>query len=286
MHGSLLVVFVTTMFVAGGVTVSAMAAEPDSFSAAFGADYTRSDLSGGGHEDTRGFSAATRFTLDNFTDLNTGIFTDLNIEINGSYHWVTATGVNVNSWTVAGNLFWAPAWGRLGPTVTYASVGSGSSATALGLAEHAWSYGAFVEFFAGSSVTLAVKGGGLNGNTSFSTDITVPTTSHRAGSYLGGSVTGYPLPDIALNARIEYVNAGDVQVTSYGLGAEYLFSERLPVSVTGGYWHTDSSNGGGNGDNWIVGLKFYVGGPAPLVTRHRTGTLGALGIISGFRSGS
>jgi len=251
-------------------SAEADAAAPIGLVGTFVAEYARSDANGA-NADLWGASGAAAFGLGT---------NDIGGEINGGYHRLTIDDVDADSdiWNVGGSLFWAPAIGRFGPTVTYSSISF--SGAASGLDVHATTYGVFGEFFASPFITIAVKGGGLSGDA----NISGFGGSSDTGTYLGGSLTGYLMPNLALNGAIDYVDFAGGQVTTYGANAEFLISEMTPISVFAGYNHTQISDGGGDADAWIIGLKFYTGGPAPLVTHHRTGTLGSVGTVSGIQS--
>jgi hypothetical protein len=249
----------------------ANAAAPVGLVGTFSAEYARSD-SNGSNADVWGLSGAGAF---GFGDTN-----EIGGEINGGYHRLSIPDVDADSdiWNVGGSVFWAPAIGRFGPTVTYSSISF--SGAASGLDVHATTYGVFGEFFASPFITLAAKGGGVSGKANLSG----VGSGSDTGTYLGGSVTGYLMPNLALNGAIDYLDFSGIKVTAYGVNAEYLISEMTPISVFAGYNHTQISDGGGDADAWLIGLKFYTGGPAPLVTRHRTGTLGSVGTVSGLQS--
>jgi len=248
------------------VASSAQAAAPNGFAGTFSADYANTDYSGGGgNADTWGLNGAGAFDLG---------MNDLGGEINGSYHRVSVDSFDANIWNIGGSVFWAPGYGRFGPTISYTTVNFNDIS---GVDAHATTYGLFGEFFVNDMFTIGVKGGGTDGKW----NISGFGSGSETGGYVGGELTGYAMPNLAIKGNVEYVEVGGVHVTNYGLNAEYLVSEETPISVFGGYTRTDLSNGAGHGDTWMVGLKFYVG-PGNLVTRHRTGTLGSLGTVSGL----
>ena len=102
--------------------------------------------------------------------------------------------------------------------------------------------------------------------------------------YFGGELTGYVMPDLAVKGSIDYLSVSGGHITTYGIGAEYLTSETLPISIYGGYSRGDLSNNAGHTDMWFAGLKFYTDGPMSLVTHHRTGTTGTIGSVTGISS--
>jgi hypothetical protein len=229
-------------------------------------DYANSDYSGGGGDsDTWGFNAAGAFGL--------GFNNQIGAEINGGYHNVSFNGPDADIWNIGGSIYWAPAFGRLGPSITYTSLDFGG-----GFGAHATTYGVFGEFFVSPYITLGIKGGGMDsGGSGFA-------GNDDSGAYVGGALTGYVVPNLAINGAIDYLDFDFGHLTSYGVSAEYLFSQMLPVSVFGGYTRSDLSNNLGDVDTWFIGLKFYTSGTgAPLVEHHRTETLGSIGTVTGLQ---
>jgi len=229
-------------------------------------DYANSQYSGGGDADTWGVSAAVAFGLGWFNN-------QVGADVNGGYHRISFSGPDADSWNIGGSMYWAPTFGRFGPSISYTSIDFGG-----GLDAHDTAYGVFGEFFATPFITAGVKVGGVqNGGSGFA-------SSGNSGSYVGGSLTGYLTPDFAINGTIDYLDISAAHLTSYGVKAEYLFSQALPISVFAGYTRTDLSNNLGNVDTVFVGLKFYTSeAAAPLVVHHRTETLGSIGTVTGLQ---
>ena len=150
--------------------------------------------------------------------------------------------------------------GRIGGTVGYNGL-SGSGAGTFNVTN----YGGFAEWYAAPMFTVGVKGGGA----------TASAGGFGSGSatYVGGEAVVYALPDLALNADIDYLSISGGNLTSYGGTAEWLVSEHVPVSVYGGYTYSEFSGGGGHLSTWMVGLKFYLNGngASTLADRQRTG---------------
>jgi hypothetical protein len=123
---------------------------------------------------------------------------------------------------------------------------------------NATSYGGGGEWYATPWLTAAVDGGGISG-------------SGSSGGYVGGGLKGYICPDAALDGRIDYLSISSEHVTNYGLHAEWLPMESLPVSLNATYGHISTSFG--DTDMWMVGLKLYLNdSPATsLEDRQRTG---------------
>jgi hypothetical protein len=248
---------------------SAQAAAPNGFVGTFSADYFNTHFSdGGGNADTWGLNGAGAFGLG---------MNDLGAEINGSYHRLSVSSVDANIWGVGGSIFWAPGNGRFGPSVSYTKLDFTGAAS--GIDAHATTYGVFGEFFVNDMFTVGVKGGGTDGKV----NVSGFGSGSGSGGYIGGELTGYAMPNLAIKGNIDYLDVGGSHVTNYGINAEYLVSEATPISVFGGYVRTDLSNGAGHGDTWLIGLKFYTNGAGSLVDHHRTGTLGNIGTVSGLQ---
>jgi hypothetical protein len=64
-----------------------------------------------------------------------------------------------------------------------------------------------------------------------------------------------PLPDIAIDGLVNYLNINGVSLTWISGIAEWLIFEGLPISIFGGYSYLTGS-GSGHADIWLVGLKF------------------------------
>jgi len=246
---------------------SAQAAAPNGYVGTLSADYANTSYSGGGgHADTWGLNGALAFGMN-----------DWGGEIDGTYHRLSVSSVDANIWGVGGSIFWAPGTFRAGPSVSYTKIDF--SGAASGIDAHATTYGVFGEYFLTNAFTVGLKGGGTDGEL----NVSGFGSGSASGGYVGGELIGYATPDFAIKGNIDYIDVGGGHVTNYGLNAEYLFSEDTPISVFGGYTRTDLSGGGGHGDTFLIGFKFYTSGPAPLVTHHRTGTLGTIATPTGLQ---
>lgn len=251
------------------LATSAQAESPTTLVGTLSGDYSNSRYSGGGgNADTWGLNAAGAFGLG---------MNDIAAEVDGSWHSFSSNGVDANIWGIGGNVFWAPGNGRFGPSVSYTSINF--SGAASGLDAHATTYGLFGEFFVSDAFTIGVKGGGTDGKAS----LNGVGSSSGSGGYVGGELTGYAMPDLAIKGTIDYLDVSGSHVTSYGVGAEYLVSETTPFSIFGGYTRGDLSGGAGHVDNWFIGVKYYTGGGGSLVTQNRSKTLGSIGTVPGVR---
>lgn len=219
---------------------------------------------GGGSENLWGVDAAGAFGVGNFPAVGA--------EVDGGYHNLSVTGASSNLWNVGGSLFWAGFPGRAGATVSYLS--ASASAGGISITANTTTYGAFLEYYFSDLLTAGAKAGGVSASASAG-----GFGGSGSGSYVGGDVIGYVLPDLALSGHILYQSAGGGgNSTSFYAGAEYLVSEELPVSISGGYMNTQFSNGGGSTNTWLLTLTFYTSGPGvPLRDDHRNGTLGWIG---------
>ncbi len=194
------------------------------------------------------------------------------VEATGGYHNLSNTGIgrDLDIWNVGGSAFWANVQGRLAATVNYYS----TSAFRADL--HVTSYGAGGEFYAGPSVTLAVKGGGNTVDVSG-----FGGSGSDSGGYAGGMAQWYPMPNLSLSGSVDYAEFSFLDATSETFKAEYLASETLPVSVYAGYEHVEYNTSGfglgGDGDLFSRrAWKFYMNGSdsGTLVDRQRSGSLG------------
>ena len=181
----------------------------------------------------------------------------LNAQIDGGYHSLSATngGPSLNNWDANGTLFWLGSEGRVGASVGY------NDLSTSGFDGHIVNYGGFAEWYGTSSITVGIKGGGVNAS-----------NGGGSGDYVGGELVWYVIPDLNANATVDYLTFGGGHLTNYSGEAEWLVSEDVPVSVFGGYTRTEASGGIG-ANTWLVGLKLYTNsnGASTLVDRQRTG---------------
>ena len=113
--------------------------------------------------------------------------------------------------------------------------------------------------------TLGAKGGGATASGGGFTG---------TADYFGGEAVFYVVPDLALNADVDYLSVGSGEnLSNYGGTVEWLVSESTPISVYGNYTYTELSSGGGHLTTWLVGVKFYLNnnGASTLVDRQRSG---------------
>ena len=180
--------------------------------------------------------------------------------------------VDQDLWGVGGALFWNPAWGRVGGSLHYNSLNTDTGFGDFDI--NVLQYGVFAEWFAGDGITVGAKAGGLS--------LDADGSDSESGWYVGGALTGYLMPNLALNGNIDFASLSDddADLTSYGVGAEYLISTTLPISVFGGYTRNNLDILGFDvdSDTWSIGLRIYTNGNGvTLVERHRNGAVGAIG---------
>lgn len=215
-----------------------------------------------GHASASGASASTwGLGLGGQLPLrNTGI----HFELDGAYSSVSPSlGPTVQTWNAGVEPYYAFQDGRVGLAVHYIGQQGGEGYAKDTL----YSYGAYGEWFATDRITLSAKSSTITGG-------------DARGAFLGAKLTGYLLTDLALSGIVEYEKESrDQSETDLTVEAEYLFSERLPVSMFAGYTLASPSGIGSTDVNlFFVGLKIYADGRTShtLVDRQRNGTLGWL----------
>jgi hypothetical protein len=171
---------------------------------------------------------------------------------------------------IGGSLFWAPAMGRVGGTLQSASFDD------AGVDISAFGYGIFGELYASDRFTIAGKAGGVT------TEVDVlGSTGSESGFYGGAALLGYAMPNLAIQGDFVFAEpADDFSTSTFGINAEFLVSETMPISIFGGWSWTNIDIGGteADGDGFMIGLRFYFGVSGPtLVDKHRNGTLGWAG---------
>ncbi|MEA2825256.1 MAG: hypothetical protein QOF03_1738, partial [Alphaproteobacteria bacterium] len=127
------------------------------------------------------------------------------------------------------------------------------------------------------AITAMGKGGWLSGGGS---------SFGGHGNYLGGAVSGYIMPDLAITGGVEWADLvvgqgcqicgrGDARDTGFEIMAEFLFEEDLGISAYAGYTYQDEKFSGfasAHNNVWHVGLRWYMGGGS-LIDHHRNGNL-------------
>lgn len=182
-----------------------------------------------------------------------GLGPDWAAQLNAGYNHSDGNGSNANAWNADGAAFWRGGEGRLGAAIGYTDInGAGPDVNAT-------HYGLFGDWYATRAITLGVKGGAFNG-------------SHGTkGDYAGAQITGYITPNFSLSGSYDYTHLDHVtNENDLTAQAEWLFSERVPVSLYGGYTRSEFSHVSAN--VWFVGLRFYCDPTdGSLVQRQRGG---------------
>lgn len=183
--------------------------------------------------------------------IDSGLGGSWGAELTGGYH--NASGGDGGNF--GGALSYSGANYRLAASGNYLNLGGLSIAN----------YGVGGEWFASSQFTVALRGGGVS------------ASGGTSGGYAGGNVKFYVTPNIVLDGGVDYVGLSGGNLTSEDISAEWLVSQTTPISIFGGYQHTDVT-GGGSLDAFFVGLRIYTDSPSgeALVDRQRTGNLGYL----------
>jgi hypothetical protein len=216
-----------------------------------GVDYADFSPSSGSDGNQWGLSGSGLFALgDNF---------GLNLDV--GYHNVSGTGPSLDNVAASGTLLLQQPDGRIGLTLGFQSNSQGSYSS------NTYNYGLVGDYFVSPEITLSGKGGG------FSSD---PGSD---GYYLGGALTGYANPDLAINGAIDYTRFtkfGGSNETDFTIKGEWLVSESTPVLVFGGYTYSALSPGSFNVGTVFVGIKLYTSrvGAVTLTAQQRNGPVG------------
>jgi len=195
---------------------------------------------------------------------------------------IVCDAFSAETWNFGFSPFWAGENGRFGINVNY------NTQTHWG---YLWNGGAFAEWYFGP-LTAQLKAGWLgSGGT--------PIGGH--GNYVGGAITGYALPNLSITGSFTWssiITGASLESTpfpscmaqvcgrrgwnqkNYGIQAEFLVSESLPISVYGGFVYTQYTVTDGplvsgddfNASTFMVGARFYPG-QGSLMNKHRDGNL-------------
>jgi hypothetical protein len=190
----------------------------------------------------------------------------LAVQVDGNYTHNWANHQSFEQWNLGGSVFWAGMENRVGINVNYDTVTHTGTLT---------NGGVFGEQYFGNFTGMA-KGGWLS---------TSGSAIGGHGNYLGGALSGYFVPDLAITGSIDWsqIVTGfgsttfghrGINTVQYGIGAEWLFTEDYGVSIYGGYTYDQvHAFGFKDHDNvWHVGFRWYTGGGS-LIDHHRNGNL-------------
>jgi hypothetical protein len=198
--------------------------------------------------------------------ITAGIAQGINIQGDLGYSTIDPDGGgSADVWTFGGSVFYRAPQFAFGANIGRTNVDLNPGDF------NVTNYGAFGEFYANEMFTLYANGGWLDGD--FNTD----------GSYIGGGVRVYPMPNLGLTGSLTHNTTDGGDANQYGVRAEYMFSAMMPISVYGGYDRVDF-DGSTDANVWTIGLRFQFGGPeGTLVERDRTGPIrSAAGLITQF----
>jgi hypothetical protein len=178
-------------------------------------------------------------------------------QANLGFGTLDGAGSEADLWGIGGALSYRMDDFKAGAGMQYQSLGEGGSDI------NVTNYGVAGEAYFGDMMTVAGRFGGFSGS---------PSTD---GWYIGGGAAIYPIPNLALMGDYDLADPdGSGDITSYGVGAEFLPFATVPVTIGGGY---SNSQGffGDDVDVWRISLKAYLGTPGngTLVENHRNGAL-------------
>ncbi len=187
----------------------------------------------------------------------------------GSMDFGDFGGDDADIWGIGGALTYGFDGGKVGAGVNY------QSSDLYGPDFSITNYGVSGEAYIEEILTVGGRVGGFRGDFSYD------------GFYIGGSASVYPMANLALQGEVEYADpdtGGDM--TSFGIGAEFLPVTGVPVTIGGGYRNVDAGWPFNEVDVWRIQLKAYLGTPGngTLIQNHRNGALelgSVLGVIAG-----
>ena len=260
----------STALVASVPLAPAMAAAPMGFVGTVGAAYGQADADGSDE------------SVDSWTIDGSGAF-GFGPAFGGQVDVGYTSLDEVDLFGVGGSLFWAPAMGRLGVSLLWQTTEEdffGFDVDVDGL-----TYGVFGEYYVGDYFTIGAKGGGVNVNIDGG-----GADEDISGGYFGAALTGYVMPNLAIQGDVLFTGVDDFlgsdenfDTTAFTIGAEFLVSEMVPISIFGAYSFANTEFAGDDVDSdmWMIGARFYFGAAGPtLVDKHRNGTLGWIGRTS------
>jgi len=258
----------TSALAIGAVPFSpAMAAAPMGFAGTVGASYGQVDCDGcDDSSDAWGIAGSGAFGFG-------GAF---GAQIDVGYSSIEETDL----FGIGGSAFWAPAMGRLGATVSWQT--TEEDVFGVDIDVDGLTYGVFGEYYLGNILTIGAKGGGVNINFDAG-----GVDEDQSGSYIGAALTGYIMPNLAIQGDVLFTGTDDffgtgedLDSTTFTIGAEYLVSEMVPIAIFGAYsmGNVEIAGTDVDTDKWTIGARFYFGSGGPtLVDKHRHGTLHWIG---------
>ncbi len=246
------------LLLASSWAVALVAASPalaQDWNASIDGDYIHANANNGG-------GTADGYDINGAADIPFS-WSPIGVELLLGYHSLDGA----HDFNGGGNFIWNGMNLRLAATVTETDVHIGGT----GISE--WELGGGADWYANSWLTLSGQGGGIAGKLS--------------GGYVGGTAKGYVMPDLSLAGFVNYTGVSlfgaNLNETDFGVKGEWMISDTFPLSINGGYFHSNIDTPGPSVDvdTFFVGAKFYLngGGAMPLVERNRTGTLDTIGAI-------
>ncbi len=188
-----------------------------------------------------------------------------------------ADGNSVLSWSLGGDLMWRPRGVVVGLSAAYETrdnarnFNTGNRRTIYTLDYEGYQLGAFGEWYARSDLSLRARAGILSLNCGMY-DI------DAAGGYGGLGAEYYPVPDLGISGRLDYLSAdkdylgANRDVFRLGASAEYQVSDEVPLSVMAGYQYADGDLRDREAVNsFTIVLRYRFGTAGALVERDRAG---------------
>lgn len=232
-----------------------------------------SSLIGVGYTNASGHGGALGGGSTNMTWGESGINTQLDV----LYGDTDVSGVDLQDWSLGGDIFWRGAKGAIGATVQYdkPKASASAGAFAFSFSTEITSYGGFAEWYVYPRLTLQAKAGGFSGQYGIS------------GEYGGLGAKAYLLPrhQGALQLGYDYINLGSGlgHLSAATVGLEYMPLPRLPAAFGIAYQRSFES-GGSDAVMATITFRFGDGSYSDLRTSDRAGVsriTGGMPLLSG-----
>jgi hypothetical protein len=203
--------------------------------------YTYTDFSGT-NVDTYNVGGIAKFRFESA----------INVQGSFDYTHIDVPGASADNYAGGGAVFWRDDTYALG---------------AFGQYNHAEIIG-----FGTNFETFGLVGEQYGANWTLRTHIAGLTADGANGAYGGGGVVFYAMPDLSLNVDGSFNNFGPLHWGDVTIGAEYLFSHEVPISIGAGYIHTMYTRGP-NTDALTVRLTWHIGDGGSLIDVDRSGPM-------------
>ena len=218
--------------------------------------------------DSSGSKTTSNWLLGGSVAMPLSDLANLNFQADASYNHGWRSSFSQETWNFGGSAFWAGTDGRIGLNINY------MTATHFG---HLTNGGVLGEWYFGNLTAMAKGGWVSSGGSGFG----------GRGTYLGGAVEGYVMPDLGITGGVEWSQVitglgcqvcgrSGFNTTVWQVTGEWLVVEDYGVSVYAGYAHDNvKANNLGldqSANIWRVGVRWYVGAGS-LIDHHRNGTL-------------